>query len=295
MFTLDQVRSFVAVAEELHFGRAADRLRMTQPPLSRQIQKLERELNSALLERGSRGVTLTRAGETFLDEARRLLAISDQAPAKTRRVAEGRAGVLRIGFTAASAFGVLGELLGTLGRELPELDIELSELVTADQLALLAHDELDLALARPPVDPDVFGSRLLHSESLRIAVPDTMDLGHPGDPVTPEDLQDVPIIMHSPTRARYFYDLAIRNVPVQHQNVVHTVSQILTMMSLVASGRGVAFVPASADYLHIDGVHLQELSDSREQVELHAVWHHDHRNPAISRVLDLLENSAPLR
>src|SRR3954463_13556979 len=112
--TLDQVRSFVAVAEELHFGRAADRLRMTQPPLSRQIQKLERAVGAQLLERDSRRVALTAAGEAVLGEARRMLALADAAPEVARRVSAGSSGLLRLGFTAASTFGVLGDLLNRI-------------------------------------------------------------------------------------------------------------------------------------------------------------------------------------
>ena len=123
--TLDQVRAFVAVAEELHFGRAADRLNMTQPPLSRQIQKLERIVGTELLERDNRKVQLTPAGLAFLDEARRLLTLAGRAPATARRIASGRTGILRIGFTAASGYSVLGPLLEQISGIVPDVDIEL--------------------------------------------------------------------------------------------------------------------------------------------------------------------------
>src|SRR5919112_1341727 len=106
-FTLEQLRGFLAVAEELHFGRAAARLKMTQPPLSRQIQKLERVVGAQLLERDNRRVTLTAAGEVFLGEARRLLALADTAPEGARRGSSGGSGVGRIGFTAPPAYGGL--------------------------------------------------------------------------------------------------------------------------------------------------------------------------------------------
>src|SRR5215210_1965855 len=106
-FTLEQLRGFVAVADELHFGRAAARLRMTQPPLSRQIQKLERNVGAQLLERDNRRVVLTPAGTAFLIEARRLLAMAQAAPTLARRVSSGSAGLVRIGFTAVAAYGAL--------------------------------------------------------------------------------------------------------------------------------------------------------------------------------------------
>ncbi|NUT71437.1 LysR substrate-binding domain-containing protein [Pseudarthrobacter sp. C4D7] len=290
MFTFDQLAGFIAVAEELHFGRAAERLNMTQPPLSRQIQKLEKIVGAELLERDNRKVELTSAGRTFLDEARRLMALAERAPATARRIASGRSGVLRIGFTAASGFSILGPVLDELSRIIPDVDIELQELVTGEQLAGLLTGELDLGLARPPFDLSTFDSRLLHRESMMLAVPD----GHPltllGRPVAADDLRDEPLIMHSPTQARYFYDLVVRMFPVRHANVVHTVSQILTMVSLVAANRGLAFIPESATILGIHGVRFLPLEGgSHQPVELHALWNRRITNPALSRLLRELD------
>ena len=288
-FTLEQLRGFVAVADELHFGRAAARLKMTQPPLSRQIQKLERAVGAQLLERDNRRVSLTAAGEVFLVEARRLLSLADGAPELARRVSSGSTGVLRIGFTAASTYGVLGRLLNELGRALPGVDLDLAEMVTREQVAGLLAEEVDLGLARPPFDLETFGSRLLHRESMLVAAP----LGHRllelGRPVGAADLAGEPVIMHSPTQARYFYDLVVGVVPVASENSVHTVSQVLTMLWLVAAGRGVAFVPESAARLTIEGVGLVRLQTPVPQpVELHLLWARGSKNPALWRALDVL-------
>lgn len=286
MFTLDQVRSFIAVAEELHFGRAAERLNMTQPPLSRQIQKLEKSIRVELLDRNNRKVALTPAGHAFLTEARKLVVAAERAPATARNIAAGRAGVLRIGFTAASGYSLLGPLLTQISETLPDVDIDLLELVTGEQVKSLLDGELDLGLARPPFDTEHFDSQLLLSENLMLAVP----TGHPLDglkrAVTAADLNGVPLIMHSPISARYFYDLAVRHMPIAHGNVVHTVSQILTMVSLVSAGHGAAFVPESAKLLGIEGVSYLELADvEADVVELHAIWLRDSRNPALHRLL----------
>ena len=289
MFTLDQARSFIAVAEELHFGRAAVRLNMTQPPLSRQIQKLEREVRVELLERDSRKVVLTAAGSAFLTEARKLVAAAERAPHTARRIAQGSTGILRIGFTAASGFSLLGPLLRGIAEDLPGLDVELQELVTSEQLRALSTGDLDLGLARPPFDTDRFESRLLSAEDLRLAVPAGHPLERLGRPVTSADLRDTPLILHSPTEARYFYDLAVRLMPVDHHNVIHTVSQVLTMVALVAAGRGVAFVPESARLLRLEGVAYLELADVLpDAVELHAIWSRDATNPALARLLEVL-------
>jgi DNA-binding transcriptional LysR family regulator len=290
MFTFDQLAGFIAVAEELHFGRAAERLNMTQPPLSRQIQKLEKIVGAELLERDNRKVELTSAGRTFLDEARRLMALAERAPVTARRIASGKSGVLRIGFTAASGFSILGPLLEEFSDIIPDVDIELQELVTGDQLAGLLTGELDLGLARPPFDRETFDSQLLYHESMVLAVP----TGHPltllERDIAPEDFEDEPLIMHSATQARYFYDLVVRMLPVRHTNVVHTVSQILTMVSLVAAKRGLAFVPHSATLLGIRGVEFLPLAGGDdEHVELHALWNRRITNPALSRLLRDLE------
>jgi DNA-binding transcriptional LysR family regulator len=290
MFTFDQLAGFIAVAEELHFGRAAERLNMTQPPLSRQIQKLEKIIGAELLERDNRKVQLTSAGQTFLDEARRLMALAERAPVTARRIASGRSGVLRVGFTAASGFSILGPLLEELAGIIPDVDIDLQELVTGDQLNGLLTGELDLGLARPPFDKETFDSHLLYRESLVLAAP----AGHPltllNRDILPQDFKDEPLIMHSPTQARYFYDLVVRMLPIRHANVVHTVSQILTMVSLVSANRGLAFVPHSATLLGIKGVEFLPLAvGDAEQVELHAIWNRRITNPALARLLRDLE------
>ena len=293
-FTLEQLRGFVAVADELHFGRAALRLKMTQPPLSRQIQKLERAVGATLLERDNRRVSLTAAGGVFLVEARRLLGLADGAGELARRVSSGSSGVLRIGFTAASAYGVLGGLLNVLAEQLPGVTVDLAEMVTREQVAGLLDQEVDLGLARPPFDEATFGSRLLHREALLVAAP----LGHRlldlGRAVEAADLVGEPVVMHSPTRARYFYDLVVGVVPVSSENTVHTVSQVLTMLWLVAAGRGIAFVPESAARLPIEGVGLVRLrTPTPEPVELHLLWARDSPNPALWRALEVLAGQRP--
>ncbi|MCE7000744.1 LysR family transcriptional regulator [Saccharothrix sp. S26] len=293
-FTLEQLRGFVAVAEELHFSRAAARLAMTQPPLSRQIQKLERAIGARLLIRDNRRVTLTAAGEVFLVEARRLLSLAETAPELARRVSSGSSGVVRVGFTAAATYGVLGRLLDELAAHLPDVDVELAELVTREQVAALVNEEIDLGLGRPPFDDSTFGSRLLRREGLLVAVPGGHPLAALGRAATADDVVRERVIMHSPTDARYFYDLVVRTVPIAPENTVHTVGQVLTMLWLVAAGRGVAFVPESAVRLRIEGVEFVRLETAvAEPVELHLLWLRACANPAVWRTLSVLEDRTP--
>ncbi|MBL8925146.1 MAG: LysR family transcriptional regulator [Pseudonocardia sp.] len=294
-FTLEQLRGFVAVADELHFGRAAARLRMTQPPLSRQIQKLERNVGAQLLERDNRRVVLTAAGAVFLSEARRLLALAQAAPTLARRVSSGSTGLVRIAFTAVAAYGALGDVLAVLGRELPDVDVDLYEMVTRDQVQAVLDEEIDLGLARPPFDDETLDSRPLQREALVVALPTGHRLLAIGRALDGADLAGEPMIMYSATKARYFYDLVVGLIPVTHENVVHSVSQILTMVWLVAAGRGIGVVPASATRLGIAGVEYVPLhTPVRDPVELNALWLRGSRNPALGQAVRVLERSFPI-
>ncbi len=295
MFTFDQIRSFVVVADELHFGRAAERLQMTQPPLSRQIQKLERAVGVQLLERDNRKVELTAAGRDFLVEARRLLVLASNSLQQAQRIQAGAAGTVRMAFTAASTFGVLTTVLNAISESYPDIHLDLSEMVTREQIDKLLNGEIDLGLARPPFDKAAFGSRLIHREELLLAVPEGHRLAALDRPVDPRELSAEPVIMYSPIKARYFYDLVVRVVPVASENVVHTVSQVLTMLSLVSGGRGVAFVPATSARLGIPGVEFLAIDDlPPEPVELHLLWGRETRNPAARSVVDCIVGSSPL-
>ena len=181
MFELSQVRCFVAVAEELHFGRAAARLNMTQPPLSRQIQILERILGVKLLQRGNRLVRLTPAGQSFLTEARLILKLTESAAVLARRVAEGKAGSVNIGFTAASSYSYVPELVAACREQLPDVELILKEMVSGDQLKRLGAGEIDIGLLRPPIPRTGLQFFRVKAEPMIAAVPAGHRLAKVGD------------------------------------------------------------------------------------------------------------------
>lgn len=288
-FSFEQLRGFVAVAEERHFGRAAIRLNMTQPPLSRQIQKLERSVGVQLLERDNRRVDLTAAGFAFLVEARQLLALAATAPDLARRIGAGSSGTVRLGFTAAATFRALPELLNRIASELPGIEVELREMITREQTEALHSGEIDAGLARPWFDPAVLDNRVVEREDLLLVVPAGHALTGLGRPVLPEDLADEPLIMHSPEEAQYLHQQVLAAVPLTRPHIVHTVSQLLTMVSLVSAGRGLAFVPASMVRLNMAGLaYLRLAPRSTPSVELHLLWLRESRNPALWKVLELV-------
>ncbi|MCW2588218.1 MAG: Transcriptional regulator, LysR family [Mycobacterium sp.] len=288
MFSSGRLSCFIAVAEELHFGRAAERLHMTQPPLSRQIQQIEGELGVQLIDRTTRSVTLTPAGVAFLPDARRILQLAEGAAMTVRRVPAGDLGTVVVGFTAASAHVVLPLLLEAAREKLPDVKLELREMVTSVQLEGLLNGELDLGMARPPVKRPGLVSRPLLHEQLIAALP----MGHPladlGRQLTLNDLDGEDVIMYSPVQARYFNQLLISTFTIAGATprYVQYVTQVHTMLVLVRSQIGIALVPASAATLHPEGVVFRSIGAFRERpVELDAVWRGDSTNPALLRLL----------
>jgi len=303
VFTLDQVRSFIAVAEELHFGRAAGRLQMTQPPLSRQIQKLEKAVGARLLDRDNRSVELTVAGTAFLDEAYRLLNLVDGAGDLARRVDRGTAGIVRLGFTAVSAISILGPLLRHLTATLPDIDVLLHERVTRAQVDGIRRGELDIGLARPPFDTDVLSSRVVLREPLLAVVPASHPLADVDRPLTPQDFEGELVISYDERQAQYFHELVVRFLTNAHPRIEQRVHQVLTAILLVAAERGGTLAPASAASLGVEGVVFKQLVqgggdsnldlDPSRPVELHVIWGRAQRpSPVIRRVLAAVDEVA---
>src|ERR1700749_1946809 len=201
MSDLNQLRCFVTVAEELHFGRAAARLNMTQPPLSRQIQVLEHIIDAPLLERTSRSVRLTPAGRSFLPEARRILKLAETASQVARRIALGKTGSLKIGYTAAAAYGFLPDLIAACRAGVPEVDFSLKEMVSGDQIEALGSGQIDAGLLRPPVARPEFATRRVLAEPLLAAIPKKHPLSsHPT--IAIKDFDEQPFVMYSPYESR---------------------------------------------------------------------------------------------
>jgi DNA-binding transcriptional LysR family regulator len=294
-FTLDQLRGFVAVAEEGNFGRAAARLRITQPPLSRQIQKLERALEVALLVRTPRAVLLTPAGEAFLPEARRILSLADAAPVTARNAATGTTGALRIGFTAISALTVLGAWIRTIARHLPAVELTLTEMVTRDQVDALLAGDIHVGLARGVPASEVLAVRRVHVESLILACPRGHPLAGLGRPPSLADIGRHDVVAYTPVQARYLQELVIsvfRGAGVEPR-YVQRVGQVNSLLALVDAGVGVGLVPRSAARLTLPDLAFTEIADVRpDVVETHCVWRAQHTNPALDALLRLTAPSS---
>jgi len=280
MFEMSQLRCFVAVAEELHFGRAAERLHMTQPPLSRQIRLLEHHVGVQLLDRNSRAVSLTAAGKAFFPEAARILRIAEEATFAARRIAKGEQGNLSIGFTSASGYSLLPEVVRRLREYAPGVTLTLKELVSTAQVEALNSGELDLGLLRPHPMNDELESRLIASEALMLAVPEGEADAWPLEP-TLACLHGKPFVMYSPYEARPFYQMLTERfaragvVP----DIVEHIGQVHTMLALVRAGVGAALIAEGAARLKFDGIVMRRLNT--EPVETVCTFRRDNDNPAL--------------
>ncbi|MDN4633881.1 LysR substrate-binding domain-containing protein [Sphingomonas sp. PsM26] len=289
MFDLSQLRCFVAAAEELHFGRAAQRLNMTQSPLSRQIQLLERILDVMLLERTSRQVRLTPAGSAFLIEARRILRLAESAALSARRVARGDAGRVVIGFTAVSGYDLMPRIVAQAIARLPNIALELREMVTSEQVDALVTGLIDVAFVRPPIDRHEFESVCVLREPLIAALP-------AGDPrqargvLVPADFDGLPLIMYARQGAGYFHEMLLKlfaDAGAEPDYVQH-VTQIHSMLGLVRAGLAAAIVPQAATSLHMTDVQFRTIQTEPENpVELVMAWRRDNSNPALAPMRQL--------
>lgn len=281
MFELSQLRCFVAVAEELHFSRAAERLNMTQPPLSRQIRLLEHHVGVQLLERNSRTVRLTAAGKAFFPEAARILRIAEEATFAARRAAKGEQGNLAIGFTSASGYSLLPEVVRRLRECAPGVSLTLKELVSTVQVEALNAGELDLGLLRPHPLGGELDSRLIARESLMLAIPEGEAEAWPREP-TLHDLHGKPFVMYSPYEARPFYLMLSERfaragvVP----DIVEHIGQVHTMLALVRAGVGAALIAEGASRLKFDGIVMRRMAT--EPVEMVCAWRRDNDNPVLA-------------
>jgi len=281
MFELSQLRCFVAVAEELHFSRAAERLNMTQPPLSRQIRLLEHHVGAALLERNSRTVRLTAAGKAFLPDAARILRLAEEAVFSARRAARGEQGTLSIGFTSASGYSLLPEVVRRLREHLPGIALNLKEVVSTVQVEALNAGELDIGLMRPHAVNSELESVPLASESLMLAIHESEAGQWPLEP-TLQALHGRPFVMYSPYEARPFYQMLSERfaragvVP----DVVEHIGQVHTMLALVRAGVGAALIAEGAARLKFDGIVMRRMQT--EPVEMVCTYRRDNDNPALA-------------
>lgn len=287
---LRHLRYFRAVAEELHFGRAAERLHIAQPPLSQQIRQLERELDVQLLTRSTRRVELTPAGEAYLNRAIAVLDAVDDAARQARRIADGTEGHLTIGCVGSATYSVLPRLVRVLRDELPHVEIGVrGEMLAPDQVNALLAGEVDIALLRPPVDhPDLL-SETLRRDRLIVALPAEHALAE-RDSLHVPDLQDHDLIAHVGQGRSVMGELLATLCAGAGfaPRIRHEVSETSTLVTLVAAGLGIAVVPEPTAELDVAGVVYRPLEPASLGVDLVAAHLNAAPSPTVERALTVL-------
>lgn len=280
---LRQLRYFIAVAEELHFRRAAARLHISQPPLSQQIARLEQELGCRLLSRTRRRVELTAAGEAFLRDARAMLDELDVAVATARRIEAGQAGLLRVNFVGSALLSIVPGIIQRFRRGRPNVEIELRERSTLEQLRALSGGLVDVGLVRPPIDTDdVLAAEVVMRERTVAAIPS----GHPlarRARISLRSLAAEPLVLFPREQAPGFHDLLTGRLAATgtSPHVVQYAPEMTTIIGLVAAGIGVSPVPASVARLGLDGVTYRPLTGAPD-TELLAVTRASDDSPLVA-------------
>ncbi len=270
-----QLRYFIAVAERLHFGRAAEALHISQPPLSRAIRALEERLGVALFVRSRRRVELTAEGVRLLEEARRLIGQLERAVQELRGMAAGEQGRLRVGFVSLADYGVLPGLLKSYKSAHPRVALGLREMLSPEQATALAAGELDFGLLLPPVSGEAGLEHLVvQRERFVAALPSRHRLARAEGRIAMSELGGEPFVMVPREIAPRLYDI-VRGLAARAGialNVAQEAIQMQTVVSLVSSGLGVAIVPASVANLGRRGVAYRPLADRHPRLELWLAW-----------------------
>lgn len=297
---LRQWRYFVAVADERHFGRAAERLSMTQPPLSQAIRALEDALGVALFARTKRSVELTAVGAALLPDVRRLIAAADALPPLAQSLARGEAGSLALAFVSTADYGLLPQLLREFGARYPHVRLQLAEATSDVQIEELAAGRIDAGLVIPPVPPRHAASLSylpVLREPLVVAMP--AEAAEAADaaadaPVRIADIASLPLVIFPRRLAPGFYDIitgcygAAGVTPRIGQEAI----QMQTIVSLVSAGMGVALVPQSLRNLRRTGVVYRALADPAPVVETGLVWRTDDVSPVLAGFIDVVRGAA---
>jgi DNA-binding transcriptional LysR family regulator len=286
---LRHLRYFVIVAEELHFGRASEKLYIAQSALSQQILNLEAELGVQLLQRTKRSVQLTTAGQTFLEDARDLLHRVEQATARSQRIARGEIGQLRIGFTILALHSVLSPILVRFRKHYPEVQLCLSEMSTQSQLTALQAKQLDIGFLHPPISELGLNLLRLKTEQMVVVLPSQHPLAH-RKRITIKNLSSDPLIIHPRHEGVVLYDQILQLYA--QANYQPTIAQEAmtspTRIGLVAAGLGVTFVPAGLQILNYPGVVYKPLS-AAPKLSYGIAWSQEGRSPLVESLLNMIQ------
>ena len=287
---LRQLRYFVVVARERNFTRAAEALRIAQPPLSRQIQQLEDELGVTLIERGSRPVRLTNGGRLLYEQAVQVLERVEETKAIARRLQEAGRQRISFGFVPSTLYGYLPEVIRRYRGARPGVELTLLELTTLEQITALKEGRIDVGFGRIPFDDPLVERRLLRNERLIAALPTGQSLLAQTGRLRLDDLAAEPLIVY-PNAPRPSYADQVLTLYREHglkPPVVHEVREVQTALGLVAAEAGVCLVPASVERLNRDNVLYRPLDEEKAVSPIIMSNRKGDKSPEITLILKLI-------
>lgn len=296
MMEFKQLQCFLAVAEELNFSRAAARMHMTQPPLSRQIAQLERALGARLFVRSPQAVALTAAGLSLLPEVRQVLAAVSALPEVARRADQGQVGRIRIGFVGSTIYTSIPALLGQYRHLYPQVSVDLQQLTVARQTDLLLRGDIDVGIIRQAVNHPRLATRCIGREAFVAALP----IDHPlaaKSQVPLKALAGEPLVAFSRHEAPAIYE-QMRRMCDQAGFTPHIVQEahpMSTVVGLVGAGTGVAIVPQSMESLAFKNVAYRPLKGTRELSEFFVAWRRDDHAPPVKNFLAVVRAQEAVR
>jgi DNA-binding transcriptional LysR family regulator len=284
-----QIRAFVVLAELKHFGRAADRLHITQPALTKRLHSLEATIGASLFQRDRTGTVLTPVGRSLLGDATRLISDADAFHVRARRVAQGAQGKLDVGF-GLSTIDMAPRMVGQFQRAFPDVAVSLDDFSSSEQADRLLDGRLDVGFVRLPVGSSRLTSRVLATDRLALAYsPLFFDLD---GAAVPQGIVDAGFVFLHPHRGPGLASQINRWCKAVgfEPRIIQVASDIQTVLALVAAGVGLSIVPLQATQLMKVGLELRALEGPDAEWETGISWRQDHDNPALSNFLKMLES-----
>lgn len=294
---LRQLKYFITVANELHFSRAAEKLNMTQPPLSMEIKKLEAELDVQLFLRTKRKVKLTEAGEVFLKRAVNILQKIEDSKNEVRRVHRGELGDLKLGYAGLVTYDLLPRVLSQFKGKYPYIEVFLKHLQTADQIISLEKEEIDVGLLIPPIESNNIEYKIIQKEEVVMALPKSHLFADSNNPIDLSELKNEPFIMSQRSEGKGYHDFMM-NLCYQSgflPKVIQEAQDLQTVISLVGAGMGIALLPSPIQFFKNDTIVYRPINHSKQKnrlIPIAVAWNKVNKSTVLKSFIQMINQTS---
>ncbi|MBP3040715.1 LysR family transcriptional regulator [Bacillaceae bacterium Marseille-Q3522] len=285
---LRHLHYFLTVAEELHFGRAAERLQMTQPPLSQQIRQLEEEIGVDLFKRSKRHVELTIPGQFFQKEVKHALAQLDQAVEVAKRASRGEIGKVTVGFVGSATYEILPDIVREYRYKYPNISVSLHELSTPDQLIALDEGKIDVGMLHPPINNPLIATEVIHRGTGVLAIPKNHSLAEKTS-IYIDDLMNIPFVVVSRNIWPGLYDefISLFHDADFSPEIAQEATEYQMVVGLVSAGIGIGVLPKTAEKLFKLDIVYREIENHKLNAVLSLAYRKEDNNPALENFLSV--------